>query len=107
MLQSPRIFELRADMRPIFFFALLAVMAASILPRYMGQLGGAAHAPSPAAPAPAAATTATAQVATTEPTSSGWRVVVRPDRRGHFRVEGVVDGRGLDFMVDTGVPSSP
>jgi len=87
-------------MRPIFFFALLAVVAAAILPRYMGQLGVAANVRSPAAPpAPVAAT---AEVATSQPTSSGWRVVIEPDRRGHFRVEGAVDGRRLDFMVDTG-----
>jgi len=29
-------------------------------------------------------------------------VTVRSDRLGHFQVEGSVDGRRLDFMVDTG-----
>ena len=29
-------------------------------------------------------------------------MTVRSDRRGHFQVEGSVDGRRLDFMVDTG-----
>jgi aspartyl protease family protein len=87
-------------MRPIFFFALLAVVAAATLPRYIGQLGVTANVSSPAAPA--ALVAATAQVATTQPTSSGWRVVIEPDRRGHFRVEGAIDGRRLEFMVDTG-----
>jgi aspartyl protease family protein len=87
-------------MRPIFFFALLAVVAAATLPRYIGQLGVTANVSSPAAPA--APVAATAQVATTQPTSSGWRVVIEPDRRGHFRVEGAIDGRRLEFMVDTG-----
>jgi aspartyl protease family protein len=96
VLQLPRILELRADMRPIFFFALLAVIAAATLPRYMV----AANVPTPVAPtAPPAPA---AQVATTEPTSSGWRVVIQPDRRGHFRVEGAIDGRRLEFIVDTG-----
>src|SRR5262249_48524117 len=87
-------------MRPIFFFALLAVVAAAILPRYMGQLGVAANVRSPAAPpAPLAAT---AEGAPSPPTASGGRLVIEPARRGHFRVEGAVDGRRLDFMVDTG-----
>src|SRR5262249_1752125 len=98
-------------MRPIFFFALLAVVAAAILPRYMGQLGVAAHVPSPAAPpAPAPAPScgplrpvaATAGGAPVQPPPRGGRAVTEPDRRGHFRVEGAVDGRRLDFMVDTG-----
>ena len=29
-------------------------------------------------------------------------MTVRADRLGHFQVEGSVDGRRLDFMVDTG-----
>jgi len=29
-------------------------------------------------------------------------MVITPDRQGHFRVEASVDGRRLDFMVDTG-----
>jgi len=84
-------------MRPIFFFALLALIAAAILPRYIGQFGGAATMPRAVAPA-----APSAQVATAAPVSSGSRVVIDPDRRGHFRVEGAIDGRRLDFLVDTG-----
>ena len=84
-------------MRPIFFFALLALIAAAILPRYTGQIGGAAAVPQHAAPAAPAA-----EVAMAEAVSSGSRVVIQPDRRGHFRVEGAIDGRRLDFLVDTG-----
>ena len=82
-------------MRPIFFFALLALVAAAIVPRYMGQFGGAAvH-------APAAAVESVPQVAAAA-VSGGSRVVVQPDARGHFRVEGAIEGRRLDFLVDTG-----
>ncbi len=43
-------------MRPIFFFAFLALIAAAVVPRYMGQLGGAAAvAPLGAPSAPTAA----------------------------------------------------
>jgi aspartyl protease family protein len=35
--------------------------------------------------------------------ASNYRTVtVQSDRQGHFQVEGAVDGRRLDFMVDTG-----
>src|SRR6266851_2987359 len=82
-------------MRPIFFFAFLALIAAAVVPRYMGQLGGAA------AVAPLGAPSApTAAIA--DPVSGGSRVVIEPDARGHFRVEGAIDGRRLDFVVDTG-----
>ena len=84
-------------MRPIFFFALLAAVAAAIVPRYMGQIGGSAAIQSPAVPA-----TPNPQVATAEPGSSGSRVVIHPDQRGHFRTEGAIDGRRLDCIVDTG-----
>ena len=37
------------------------------------------------------------------PTQSGYRAVpVESSRGGHFQVEGWIDGRRLDFMVDTG-----
>jgi aspartyl protease family protein len=35
-------------------------------------------------------------------TSAYRTVTVRGDSRGHFQVEGSVDGRRLDFLVDTG-----
>ena len=87
-------------MRPIFFFALLALIAAAIVPRYMGQMGqvGGAAAVAP----PRVPIAATAGVATAEAVSGGSRVVIQPDARGHFRVEGAIDGRRLDFVVDTG-----
>jgi aspartyl protease family protein len=87
-------------MRPIFFFAILALIAAAILPRYMGELGRAAAVAPPAVP-----TASVAQVparAAAEPSSYGSRVVIQPDGRGHFRVEGAIDGRRLEFLVDTG-----
>jgi aspartyl protease family protein len=84
-------------MRPIFFFALLALIAAAVVPRYMGQVGGGTTVARPSAP-----TAPVAAVATAEPVSNGSRIVIQPDRGGHFRVEGAIDGRRLDFVVDTG-----
>jgi aspartyl protease family protein len=44
-----------------------------------------------------------AAVTTAAPVSNGRRsITISRDRRGHFAVEARVDGRRLDFMVDTG-----
>jgi len=37
-----------------------------------------------------------------EPTSSGRSLTLESDRQGHFQVEARVDGRFVDFLVDTG-----
>jgi aspartyl protease family protein len=37
-----------------------------------------------------------------QPASSGRSLTLESDRRGHFRVEGRIDGRRVDFLVDTG-----
>ena len=79
-------------MRQILFFAIAALVLASVMPRVMGSVG---KAPAEAQPA--------ARAEPAKPQSSGYRTVtVRGDRLGHFQVEGSVDGRRLDFMVDTG-----
>jgi aspartyl protease family protein len=88
-------------MRPILFFAFVALAAALLLPRHMGQFGSASPA-RPAAPAPALTPAPTAQVADAAPSYGASRVIIEPDAHGHFRVEGAIDGRRLDFLVDTG-----
>ena len=37
-----------------------------------------------------------------QPRLRGRTVTLQSDRRGHFQVEARVDGRAIDFMVDTG-----
>lgn len=37
-----------------------------------------------------------------EPTSSGRSLMLESDRQGHFQVEARVEGRVVDFVVDTG-----
>jgi aspartyl protease family protein len=83
-------------MRSVITLAVVALAAAVIVPRYV--MGTNAARPLPAAmaarpvepPAPA-------------PTPADSRsVVVARDARGHFQVDGRVDGRRLTFMVDTG-----
>jgi len=50
-------------------------------------------------------TTQAAAVETAEPrqpTSSGRSLILDADRQGHFKVEARVEGRHIDFMIDTG-----
>jgi aspartyl protease family protein len=37
-----------------------------------------------------------------EPVSSGRSLILDADRQGHFKVDARIEGRHLDFMVDTG-----
>jgi aspartyl protease family protein len=81
-------------MRTILAFAAMALVVAAVTPKLVEHIGETRKGE------PAVAMKV-APVA--EPTSrSGRSVTIRPDAGGHFRVEGRVDGRRLDFMVDTG-----
>ena len=81
-------------MRSVLTLAACALAAAVIVPRYAAPTNNARPAPAMMAARPASATA---------PTPAYSRSVVVPrDQRGHFEVEGRVDGRRLDFMVDTG-----
>lgn len=44
----------------------------------------------------------TAAKAVAEPRASGRTVLIPRDRRGHFSVQGRVDGKAMNFTVDTG-----
>ena len=79
-------------MKQIIFFAIAAMLIAGIMPRVMSQVGSAPAETQPvkrAAPAP-------------QPQGGYRTATLHADSRGHFQVEGSVDGRRLDFMVDTG-----
>jgi aspartyl protease family protein len=81
-------------MRSVLVFAALALVAALFVPRYVTQhrdaIGPTMMAARPQAPATPAAG------------SNSHSVVISPSRNGHFEVEGRIDGRRMDFMVDTG-----
>jgi aspartyl protease family protein len=80
-------------MRSVITLAVIALAVSVIVPRYL-QSHGVAAAPtlvSARAVTPAAASA-----------SNSRSVVISPGRNGHFQVEGRVDGRRMDFMVDTG-----
>jgi aspartyl protease family protein len=83
-------------MRFVITVAGLALAASIIVPKYATQLHGAAPASSTAPRLMAA------QPAAAPAVSDSRSVVIPPSGNGHFQVEGRVDGRRLNFMVDTG-----
>jgi aspartyl protease family protein len=82
-------------MRSVITFAAFALAAGVIVPRYVAQMHAVNQAPAMLAAHPVAA----AAPATSEDSRS---VVIAPASNGHFQVEGRIDGRRMDFMVDTG-----
>lgn len=80
-------------MRSVIIFALLALAASVLVPRYATRTTGG--------PSPGALAAQPVVAATPVPVNSR-SVVVPRDARGHFQVEGRVDGRQLSFMIDTG-----
>lgn len=80
-------------MRSIFTFAGLALVAGMIVPRYAAQFDSAR-------PPPLPAHQSANSVEPAAQTSDS--VIVGRDRLGHFRAEGRIDGRRLDFLIDTG-----
>jgi aspartyl protease family protein len=86
-------------MRSIIVFAAIALVAGVIAPKYASNIGAppARATLSPAAAKPAAnAAVANAAVANSR------SIVVPRDPRGHFEVDARINGRHVDFMVDTG-----
>jgi aspartyl protease family protein len=84
-------------MRSVLTLAAAAMVAAVVVPRQFNHFG-AAH-PQPAAMAAQPAAMAAQPVARTIGSRS---VLVPRDPRGHFEVDARVDGRRLNFVIDTG-----
>ena len=80
-------------MRPVLIFAAIAIPAALLAPRYLSNIR-----PAPAPPATQARLLA--PVPATEAHSRS--VVIARDDHGRFDVDGRVNGRRVDFVVDTG-----
>ena len=80
-------------MRSIVTFAVLALAASILVPRYASHMG-TAPAPLELAARPQAPVAGSA--------ANSRSIVVPRDARGHFEVDARVEGRHLNFMVDTG-----
>jgi aspartyl protease family protein len=91
-------------MRTIIIFAIAALLLAGMAPRYLEKAGAPVQPASGAAtPAQPAARAAALPQPVRASVSAGPRsIVLSPNAYGHFKVEGTVDGRHLEFMVDTG-----
>jgi aspartyl protease family protein len=81
-------------MRTVVTFAALALAASVIVPKYATQM----HAGTPAPTAMAA----NARTSTAFSSSDSREVVIPAGPNGHFLVEASVDGRHMNFLVDTG-----
>jgi len=81
-------------MRTIIVLAVVTLVLAGVVPRYFDRMAGYAAPPAPAV----------VKTVAPEPAHSGGprKVVIERDNRGHFAVDGAVDGRRVSFMVDTG-----
>jgi aspartyl protease family protein len=78
-------------MRSVIVFAVLALAASVVVPQYATRLR--------TKPAPVALAT---RPDSAVPSGNSRSMVVSRDGRGHFVVDGHIDGRQLSFMVDTG-----
>jgi aspartyl protease family protein len=82
-------------MRSVLVFAFLALAMAVVAPRYLARTS---------TPAATEANVAAAAPPPAPATSSAYAhsMTIEPGQNGHFSVEAEVDGRHLDFLVDTG-----
>jgi aspartyl protease family protein len=80
-------------MPAIVAFAFLVLCLGGVAAHYAQKL---------AVPAGNSAVSASALAVKPEPALSGRSFAVAKDSRGHFQVEARVDGRRLEFLVDTG-----
>jgi aspartyl protease family protein len=78
-------------MRAVIPIVIVSLVACALVPRYAAQLS----------PTPSVATAVVTAPPANAPAQSR-TVVIPPSRGGHFRVAGLIDGRRIDFMVDTG-----
>jgi aspartyl protease family protein len=83
-------------MRNYAVMAILALVAAVIVPRLADRASGGPT------DRPASGIMSAQRGAAAPQSSDGRTFTVRQDNRGHYKVEGRVDGRRMDFMVDTG-----
>lgn len=82
-------------MRAVIPVAIVSLFACAFVPRYAAQLMSTPRAAN-------AVVTAHSDSGAQSNDSASRSVVIAPSRGGHFRVAGRVDGRRIDFMVDTG-----
>jgi aspartyl protease family protein len=83
-------------MRSVISFAIMALVAGAIIPKYLGQMRAEGN------PAPSLMAAHPAGNSAPAAPAGSRSVIISPSGGGHFRVAGRIDGRRLNFMVDTG-----
>ena len=83
-------------MRSVLVFAFLALAMAVVAPRYL------AHMSTPAATEANVAATAPLPPPATSGAADAHNMTIEPGQNGHFSVTAEVDGRRIDFLIDTG-----
>lgn len=81
-------------MRSVVIFAACAIGAGLVVPKYAAPVHGGSNAPAIMAARP--------ESPATSRSPDSREVVISPSANGHFQVEGSIDGRRMNFMVDTG-----
>ncbi len=81
-------------MRNVMFFAAVVLAIAALVPRY--YMGGLSSSSVAQATAPGVATDAASS------SNNSRSLTIRRGDNGHFSVAGAVEGRHMDFLVDTG-----
>jgi aspartyl protease family protein len=79
-------------MRATILFAIAALILAAVFPRLYTDMK----------PAPAVATSQSSALSASSTSSGSRTVTIRQGGNGHFQLEAVVDGRRMEFLVDTG-----
>jgi aspartyl protease family protein len=82
-------------MRAIIPVVIVSLVACVFVPRYAAQIMSAPDTATVVA-------TAHSDTMAQSSASNSRTVVIAPSRGGHFRAEGRVDGRRINFMIDTG-----
>ncbi len=82
-------------MRNIVVFAILALVLAGLVPKFAAGI-------KPENAVPPASGRLDAGGSLSAPSAGPRSVTIRPDAFGQFHVEGQVDGRRIEFIVDTG-----
>src|ERR1700719_3132641 len=83
-------------MRSVMVFAILALVAAGIVPRFYVGTNGATAA------VPAKLAEASTSNEPSSPPANYRSMTISRGANGHFSVEAEVDGRRMEFLVDTG-----
>jgi len=91
MVQWPALPPGIANMRQTLLFATVALILTGLVPRYYADLNR------PTGPKEPSSESSEAAASTGSRTVTIWQ-----GNSGHFQVEAIVDGRRLDFLVDTG-----